>query len=57
LRENASPIAGLYACGSDMASIMAGAYPGPGINIGPGMTFGFIAARHAAANLGKLGAV
>jgi succinate dehydrogenase/fumarate reductase flavoprotein subunit len=56
LRENASPIPGLYACGSDMASIMAGAYPGPGINIGPGMTFGFIAARHAAANLGKLGA-
>jgi succinate dehydrogenase/fumarate reductase flavoprotein subunit len=57
LRENASPIAGLYACGSDMASIMAGAYPGPGINIGPGMTFGFIAARHAAADLGKRGTV
>jgi FAD binding domain len=57
LRENALPIPGLYACGSDMASIMAGAYPGPGINIGPGMTFGFIAARHAAADLGKLGAV
>jgi succinate dehydrogenase/fumarate reductase flavoprotein subunit len=56
LRENASPIPGLYACGSDMASIMAGAYPGPGINIGPGMTFGFIAARHAAADLRKLGA-
>jgi succinate dehydrogenase/fumarate reductase flavoprotein subunit len=52
LREDASPIAGLYACGSDMASIMAGAYPGPGINIGPGMTFGFIAARYAAADLG-----
>jgi len=57
LRENASPIPGLYACGSDMASIMAGAYPGPGINIGPGMTFGFIAARHAAAGLGKHGGV
>jgi succinate dehydrogenase/fumarate reductase flavoprotein subunit len=57
LRENASPIPGLYACGSDMASIMAGAYPGPGINIGPGMTFGFIAARHAAAGLGKPGGV
>jgi succinate dehydrogenase/fumarate reductase flavoprotein subunit len=57
LREDGSPISGLYACGSDMASIMAGAYPGPGINIGPGMTFGFIAARHAAAELGKPGAV
>jgi succinate dehydrogenase/fumarate reductase flavoprotein subunit len=57
LRADGSPIAGLYACGSDMASIMAGAYPGPGINIGPGMTFGFIAARHAAAELGKPGAV
>ncbi len=57
LRENALPISGLYACGSDMASIMAGAYPGPGINIGPGMTFGFIAARHAATDLGKLGGV
>src|SRR5262249_23811776 len=53
LRADGSPIAGLYACGNDMASIMAGAYPGPGINIGPGMTFGFIAARHAAADLGK----
>jgi succinate dehydrogenase/fumarate reductase flavoprotein subunit len=51
LREDASPIAGLYACGNDMASIMAGAYPGPGITIGPGMTFGFVAARHAAADL------
>ena len=51
LRDDASPIAGLYACGNDMASIMAGAYPGPGITIGPGMTFGFIAARRAAADL------
>jgi succinate dehydrogenase/fumarate reductase flavoprotein subunit len=57
LRADASPISGLYACGNDMASIMAGAYPGPGITIGPGMTFGFIAARHAAANLGKSAAV
>jgi succinate dehydrogenase/fumarate reductase flavoprotein subunit len=55
LRADGAPIAGLYACGNDMASIMAGAYPGPGITIGPGMTFGFIAARHVAAELGKLG--
>jgi succinate dehydrogenase/fumarate reductase flavoprotein subunit len=57
LRADAAPIPGLYACGNDMASIMAGAYPGPGINIGPGMTFGFIAARHAAVDLGKSSAV
>jgi succinate dehydrogenase/fumarate reductase flavoprotein subunit len=55
LRADVSPISGLYACGNDMASIMAGAYPGPGITIGPGMTFAFIAARHVAAHLGKSG--
>jgi len=44
---NGKPIDGLYACGNDMESIMAGRYPGPGITLGPGMTFGFIAANHA----------
>jgi hypothetical protein len=41
------PIGGLYACGNDMQSIMGGTYPGPGITIGPGITFAYIAARHA----------
>ncbi|MBZ9566285.1 FAD-dependent oxidoreductase [Modicisalibacter tunisiensis] len=42
------PIPGLYAAGTDMASIMGGFYPAGGVNLGPAMTFGYIAARHAA---------
>jgi succinate dehydrogenase/fumarate reductase flavoprotein subunit len=38
----------LYACGNDMNSIMDGAYPGPGITLGPALVFGYIAARHLA---------
>jgi succinate dehydrogenase/fumarate reductase flavoprotein subunit len=38
-------IPGLYACGNDMNSIMGGAYPGPGITLGPALVFGWIAAR------------
>ena len=48
LSSEGGPIPGLYACGNDMDSIMAGVYPGPGITIGPAMTFGYIAARHCA---------
>lgn len=40
-------IEGLYACGNDMHSIMNGAYPGPGITLGPALVFGYLAARHA----------
>jgi succinate dehydrogenase/fumarate reductase flavoprotein subunit len=42
------PVPGLYACGNDMDSLMAGTYPGPGITLGPAMTFGYLAACHAA---------
>ncbi|QDP24713.1 FAD-dependent oxidoreductase [Bradyrhizobium cosmicum] len=48
LREDGSPIAGLYACGNDMGSIMNGNYPAPGITLGPALTFGYIAGRHLA---------
>ena len=40
-----APIGGLHAVGNDMQSIMGGTYPGPGITIGPGIAFAWIAAR------------
>ncbi|KAF1022601.1 MAG: 3-oxosteroid 1-dehydrogenase [Paracidovorax wautersii] len=42
-------IAGLYAVGNDQHSIMGGAYPGPGITLGPGLVFAYLAARSAVA--------
>ena len=48
LNEEGAPIPGLYAAGTDMASVMGGYYPAGGINIGPAMTFGYIAGLHAA---------
>ncbi len=48
LGQDERAIPGLYACGNDMASIMAGSYPGPGTTLGPAMTFGYRVARHAA---------
>lgn len=42
------PIDGLYAAGNDMNSVMGGHYPGPGITLGPGLTFGYLAACHMA---------
>jgi predicted oxidoreductase len=50
LDASGQPIPGLYAAGTDMASVMGGHYPAGGINLGPGLTFGYIAARHAAGN-------
>lgn len=41
-------IAGLYANGNDMNSMMGGHYPAGGITLGPAMTFGFVAAHHMA---------
>lgn len=58
LRAGGAPIPGLYACGNDMGSVMAGAYPGPGTTLGPAVVFGWRAAMHAAgrAELGGQGA-
>jgi len=44
------PIVGLYACGNDMNSVMAGTYPSGGITLGPAMTFGFLVGRALAAD-------
>ena len=41
-------IPGLWAAGSDQANVMGGHYPSGGVNIGPAMTFGFLAGCDAA---------
>ena len=45
------PMAGLYASGNVTASIMGKSYPGPGVTLGPAMTFAYLAAEHAAKRL------
>jgi succinate dehydrogenase/fumarate reductase flavoprotein subunit len=47
LRADDSPIGRLYACGNDANSIMGGTYPGPGITIGPAITFAYRAIENA----------
>jgi len=47
LGNDGKPIPGLYACGNDMASVMAGSYPGPGTTLGPAIVFAYRAAMHA----------
>lgn len=48
LNAKGQAIAGLYAGGNDMTSLMGGCYPSGGITLGPAMAFGFLAAEHAA---------
>ena len=49
LNAQGEALPGLYACGNEMHSIMGGVYPAPGITIGPGLVFGYLAAQHALA--------
>lgn len=49
LDAQGAPIPGLYAVGNDMHSAMGGTYPAPGITIGPGLVFAYLAAGDAVA--------
>lgn len=48
LDEQGQVVSGLHMAGNDMHSVMGGQYPAPGITLGPALTFGWIAGRHAA---------
>jgi 3-oxosteroid 1-dehydrogenase len=48
LREDGTPIPGLYATGVSTASVMGPVYPGAGASVGPSFVWGYVAARHAA---------
>lgn len=48
LDNQGQPINGLYVAGNDQASVMGGHYPAGGINLGPALTFGYIAGRDLA---------
>jgi len=50
LREDSTVIPGLYAAGNSSACVVGNYYPGAGGTIGAGMTYGYIAARNAAAH-------
>ncbi len=47
LRNDGTPIAGLYATGASTASVMGRAYPGAGSSIGPSFVWGYVAACNA----------
>lgn len=48
LRPDGSVIDGLYAIGNAAGNAFGRVYPGPGATVGQGLSFGYVAARHAA---------
>ncbi|OMH31279.1 FAD-binding dehydrogenase [Tersicoccus sp. Bi-70] len=49
LDEHGAPIPGVHVVGVDQKNLFGGHYPAGGVNIGPAMTFGYIAALDLAA--------
>jgi 3-oxosteroid 1-dehydrogenase len=49
--SDGAPIPGLYAIGNVAGNVFGEHYPGPGATIGQGLTFGYVAAAHAAGRL------
>ena len=52
-RYGGGVVPGLYAAGNASACVFGPAYPGGGATIGPALTFGSLAGRHAAASSGR----
>ena len=50
LREDGTPIEGLYATGISTASVFGRAYAGAGASVGPSFVWGYITAKNVLAN-------
>ena len=48
LRPDGSVIQGLYASGNTAATVMGRKYPGPGVTLGPALTYSYLAMQHVA---------
>lgn len=53
LDQSGTPIPGLYAAGNNSGTPFGDTYPGAGATIGPGMTFGYVAANDIAERSGN----
>lgn len=54
LRQGGEPVPGLYAAGNVAGRLVGPGVYGAGVTLGPGMTFGYLAGRHAAAEAAAL---